>query len=197
MRALNDMAIAMILILLGLAITNANACSTTSVIEMEKCKVKHKFYAILKKIRPDQEYTLEPIKEGDNKKSLYQRLLMKNKPTIKEMEKELQRWKDRMRPELQFKDDLKSLKYSAMGSVRCRFFRANNKLLKKNILKNKDIKKLECLKEKEIEIQAEIDEIKSKKLQTKMKRQLIKDYDCQAITESYLKHVCEYYKMRL
>lgn len=197
MRALNDLAIAMILILLGLAITNANACSTTSVIKMEKCKVKHKFFAILGKIRPDQEYTLEPIKKGDDKKSLYQRLLMENKPTIKEMEKELQKWKDSIRPELQFKDDLKALKYSAMSSVRCGFFRANNKLLKKNILINRDVKKLDCLKEKEVEIQAEIDEIKSIKLQTKMKRQLIKDYDCQTIDESYLKHVCEYNKMRL
>lgn len=175
---------------------NSLACSTKTVAELESCQVKDKWQEILSKIRPNEEWVLEPRQNINDTRTPFERLSMNNKPTPKEFSDALEAWKNEVRPRVQYREDLDGLKYAAMGAARCGFGRPNFALLKRDMLKDLDQEKLTCLKQKESEIQAEIDDIKSKQTQIKMIRQALKDYDCTTITEDYAKKICEYNKLR-
>lgn len=197
-KVFDELVLVLGILFLSLAfLSDANACSTRTVSELNECKVKDKWQEIIKRLRPNEEYVIEPRQDINDTRTLFERLSMNNKPTIANMKAELDVWRAEILPMVSYREDLRNLKYGAMGASRCGFGRPNHATLKMDLIRDLDQAKLTCLKEKEIEIQSEIDEIVSKENQRKLKSQIIKNYDCESVTEPYLKHICELNKLRL
>lgn len=179
-------------ILLSLFTFNTLACNQNSVAGLNDCQVKDLWVQLLQKIRPDVEYTLD---ENDTK-TPWQRLTMENKPTLAEMQTELAAWKALKMPRAQLLDDVKGLKYKREAMVLCGYNIPNAVIFFRDIEKDMNRTKLDCLISKQAEIQAEIDTAKTKETQRGTLKRSIKDENCGPLN-GYLKKLCQYNKINL
>ena len=188
----------MVIAVLFLTVFNneTKACSQVSVAELNSCTVEDRFFNILNKLRPGVEYNIEEKTDELDVRSIYERLTMTGKPSLVEMQTELDAWKDSKRPAIQFKESLKGLKYGRVSAAKCGFGRPNYKLLLRDMIRDLDQTKLDCLISEEAKAEADKTALEDKMNQLETIKASLKDANCGPMT-GFQKQVCRYFKLSM
>ena len=127
--------------------------------------------------------------DHENPSTLYERLVIKVKPELSELQAELDRWKAKKIAKIDFENRVCDIKHKGRAMKLCGYEHANKDKFMRKIFKNENLTKIECLESKAAEIKEADDAEKVKQDKIDNHKQKIKDYDCSSLS-GFVKSLC-------
>lgn len=172
------------------------ACGKDSPSEINSCTLVDTYQLVLARIRPGEPYTIDPLSGPSDNRSLYQRLLMNNKPPLKEMSDDLDALKSEYLSDLQFRNRVKGVndEYLRDSMVKCSLS-GNPALVLKTIYRDKDDVTLSCLESKRNEVINETQLQLQKESSRDSYKSQIDAFDCTSLS-GFANLVCNYIQLK-
>ncbi|MCB0509692.1 MAG: hypothetical protein KDC82_02935 [Bacteroidetes bacterium] len=191
-------------------------CSMESEAHVDACTIDIKFHQMMKAVVPDYKlvgydyynsecpegkqcddpklnsYTLEPF-DNKNPKSYYDRLIMeKDKPSLSELNDALNLWKNTIKAKVRFKARVMAVDNDEfkVAAGKCGYKEKNKAILKKQIIEQEDVTKINCIEIKAVEFKNEKAQANAKKQLIEQAKDDIKNLDCSSIQDDFLKKTC-------
>lgn len=176
----------------------AQACGTNTVARIEECTLDDRLKPLLTELgykRKDYKFSR---KSGQfDTRSLYERLIMQDKPTLDFFEAALSTWKLDQTARLNYKNRFKNINNLREAMTKCNISEPNAKLFAKRLQDTMDEGSLSCLEEKQVEIDAELAAQKATEDSYIKVKEDLKSYNCSKLGTKFQKLTCAYIKGQL
>lgn len=161
--------------------TYAIDCKTSTKAEINNCTLSDVFYVLVPRLMPDG-FELIDKDSTDDILNPYERI-KPPKPTIQEFRDELSKWKLEQIDDLNFKARIEAnLPNLRLKMGFCGYAVPNMKIFLKDIYRNKDTAKLDCLESKATQAENFVISQQTKDDEIKKAKEVINSFDCSSLT---------------